>query len=193
MHDCSCLSREIHPGFFHQAELLEIIAEPLRSQSEPDLHKNRITGILHSFHECLRPVSSYFVAPDSPILYNLISRAHKCIIQIDYPFFQAGAGGDDLKGGSRFIGIIDTPVSPHLIQKFLLFFLRGGRYAFRQFKRLIQIKFRPVDHRIDLPVLRVHQDDGHFIRLFFLHRLLCHLLCVFLDIIIDADLKRISR
>src|SRR5699024_1678758 len=82
VHDCSCLSREIHPGFFHQAELLEIIAEPLRSQSEPDLHKNRITGILHSFHECLRPVSSYFVAPDSPILYNLIrSEEHTSELQ----------------------------------------------------------------------------------------------------------------
>src|SRR5699024_12175468 len=77
-----CLSREIHPGFFHQAELLEIIAKPLRSQSEPDLHKNRITGILHSFHECLRPVSSYFVAPDSPILYNLIrSEEHTSELQ----------------------------------------------------------------------------------------------------------------
>ena len=51
MHDRRGLTGYIDPRLAHNAELLQIVKHVIHSQPCSNLHKNRITGILHSLHK----------------------------------------------------------------------------------------------------------------------------------------------
>ena len=138
---------------------------------------------------------SYFMAADLAILHHPVSGTAECIIQMNHAFLQAGGCSDDLKGGAWLIGIIDTSIPPHLVQGFLLLFIRHRIAAFSriQGEGLVQVELRHIYHGKYLPVLRIHKQDSHLVCLLFFHYLFRHLLGIHLDIIIQAYLKRISR
>ena len=115
MHDSACLSGQIHPGRPHQSKLLEIFIEILCSQPKTDLNEHRIAGILYPLHESFRPVAAHLVATDLPVLYDPVARTDKGILKIHHPLLQTGGSRNDLKGGSRLIGIVDAAVAPHLV------------------------------------------------------------------------------
>ena len=140
-------------------------------------------------------MAPHFVAADFPVLHHPVSRTAKGILKPYRTRFQTGGRCDCLKCRTRFIGIVNASVPPHLVQRVLAVLIRH-RSAVRpgiQGKGVIQVKLRYIYHGKDFPVLRIHQQDSHFIRLLFLHDLFCHLLGVHLDIIVQADLQRIAR
>ena len=63
------------------------------------------------------------MTPDPPVLYHNITRTEKGILHRYYPFLQPCRRGDDLEGGTGFIGIINTAIPPDSIQDLPLFFL----------------------------------------------------------------------
>ena len=137
----------------------------------------------------LTAVSSHLMAADLAILHDHKARTVERIICVNNPGLQSGCSCYRLEGRSRFIRVIDTAVSPHPVQQILLFLFT---HSFRVFctvihKGLIQIKLRHICHGKDLPVLRVHHNDGHTVRLFCLHCLISKLCCIFLDIHIHGQ------
>ena len=60
-----------------------------------------------------------FVTADSPVIYYFIARTEKGILKGYYPLLQSRRGCDDLKRGARFISVIDSVISPHLISGIL--------------------------------------------------------------------------
>ena len=115
--------------------------------------------------------------------------------------FQCRCGCDDLKCRSRFIRIIDTSISPHLIQKILpvfyaivlftlLYFcslIERFHFIYLKRKRIIEIKFRNIYHCKDFPVIRFHKNYADSICLFFFHHFFCCLLTICLYICIYTD------
>ena len=204
MHDCSCFSWKIYPCQIQQSKLFKILAELIHTESQTDVDKYRVTGILNSLHKCFRSMSSYFVTSDLPILHHPISRTLKSVIQFHYACFQTGRGRNNLKSRPWLISIVNTAISPHLIQEFLLllrifriccrlFFSICCQKFLRQCKRIIQIKFWHIHHRQYFSILRIHQQDRHPICLLFLHHFLCRLLSIFLNVIVYAELQCIPR
>ncbi len=186
MHDRCCLARKIDPGFAKQSELLKIMIKIVCAKPQSQFDKYRVTGIHNSLGKGLRPVSCRFMTSDPAVLHDFISGTVKRIVHCHHLLFQCRSRGNDLEGRSRFVSIIDTGISPHLIQKILLFFLRNCRFHI-QGKRIIEIILRLIDHGQYLTILRIHQDYRHTVCRFFLHYLLCCLLTVILKIIIQAD------
>ena len=134
---------------------------------------------------------SHLMTPYPAVFYHFISGTLKLICKTDYPFFQTCRCCNDLKCAPRLIGIVDTSVSPHLIQSILLLLIRHIfiRLFFRiQLKRPVQIEFRNVYHRIYFPVLRIHKKNCRFFRLLFLPHFFRHLHSILLHIIIQTDL-----
>ncbi len=140
-------------------------------------------------------MSSYLMTADLPILYHPVARTAKGILKSYRSRFQTGRRRDRLERRTRLISIVDTAVPPHLVQRILPVLVGHGCIvsAGIQCKRIVQIKFRDIDHGKDLSILRVHQQDSHFVRLLLLHNLFCHLLGIHLDVIVQADLQRIAR
>ena len=119
----------------------------------------------------LPPMSSDFMAADPPVLHDLKARTGKLVIYRCCFGHKSRRRCEYLKCRSRFISVIDTLISPHLIQR-ILFLLLGhalGTYTRIQSKRIVQIKFRHIDAGIDLSVLRVHNKNGYIVRLLCLH------------------------
>ena len=58
-------------------------------------------------------MATHFMTPDLPVLYDPESRAGKLVSQVDHARLQSRSGGDDLEGGTRFVGIVDAAVAPH--------------------------------------------------------------------------------
>ena len=149
----------------------------------------------------LIPMPTGLMAADPPVFHNLIPGTVKGILQGDRPFLQPRRRGDDLKGRTGLIGVIDAAVAPHLIQKFLLlglcpalslrFFLCFFCFL-RQGEGIIQIKFWGVGHPQDFPVLRIHNDNRDAVRPFLLQKPSGLLLDIGLYIVIQADLQIVS-
>ena len=93
------------------------------SQAEADIHKYRIAGILYSFHKGFHSMSAHLMTSDLPVFHNPISGTYKRIIQTHHAFLQTCRGSNNFKSRARFVGIIDTSVSPHLVQCILKFFV----------------------------------------------------------------------
>ena len=129
---------------------------------------------------------------DPPVLHHLIARTEKTILCWHHSFLQPCCHSDDLKSRARFIGIIQTGVSPHPVQKILLLFSLCCCFFCIQSKRIVQIKFRHIDTGIDFSVLRVHKQYGNSLRLFFFHHFTGCLLHIFLDINIQTGTQSIS-
>ena len=117
MHNGSRLSRKIDPVSHPEVRIVKIVIKPLCPSLSP-ISIN--TGLQNSGFpaQMFRSMSAHFVTPDFPVFDDFISRTGKCIVQCDSPFRQA-AEVMILKV-DRLIGIIDTSVSPHLIEKILL-------------------------------------------------------------------------
>ena len=195
MHDGRGLPRQVDVRLRKKAELLKIVAEPLRPQPHPDIDENRVAGILQALHERLRPVASHLVATDFPILHHTVAGAGKRVGQLYHALLQAGRRGDDLERRTRLVCIVDATIAPHLVQQFLLFRAVHSFRAFHrgQSERVVQIEFRDVHHRVNLPVLRIHQNHRHPVRLLFLHHFFRGLLAVRLKVVIHANPERVSR
>ena len=195
VHNGSRFPGQIHTGFIFKAKPGKILIILLYSQPQPHRNKHRITAIHGGLNKILSAVPHGFVAADPSVLYHNKSRAAKPVFRGHHTFLQSGGGSDDLKGRTRFIGIVDTAVPPHLIQFFLLLFFRKA-FRIRSLREgvgVIQVKFRHVHHGHNFPVLRIHHQDRHPLRLLGLHHLLCKLGGVALDIHIQADIEVISR
>ena len=94
--------------------------------TEPQAYgdEGRVTTILHTLHKSLASVSGDLMAADLTVIHNDKSRTGKGALRRDNSRLQACGGGNDLEGGSRLVGIIDTAVAPHGIE-FLLLLLRS--------------------------------------------------------------------
>ena len=53
MHDRARLARKVYARHIHQAELPEIVVEPIHAQPQPDINKHRIAGILDALDKSL--------------------------------------------------------------------------------------------------------------------------------------------
>ena len=69
-------------------------------------------------------MSGNLVAADLTVIHDDKSGAGKGAFRGHYSRLQSRSGRDDLEGGSRFVGVVDTAVSPHGIQLFLFLFRR---------------------------------------------------------------------
>ena len=188
VHDRPGFSRQIHTSFGKQPEFSEVSVISVHSQPKTYLDKHRITGILGSLYKILGTMTCSFGTVDPAILYQDISRAVKPVIHRYYPFFQPCSHCYDLEGRSRFIGIIQAGISPHLIQTFLLLLLCHFSCIpwGIQSKRIIQIKFRYINTGINFSILRIHDQNRNSFCLFFLHYLQRLLLSIFLNINIQT-------
>ena len=173
VHNGPGFSRKINPGFFKKAKLLEIFIIIFHPQTKPHLNKNRIAGILRSFYKILGSVASSIGAVDPSVIHQLITWTVKPVIYGNHSFLKTCRHGDDFKSRSRLIGIVQTGISPHLVQKILDLLRIHSRSVCTciQCKRIIQVKFRNIDTGIDLSVSRIHKKNGNSVRLFFLHYL----------------------
>ena len=68
-------------------------------------------------------MSCPFMTVDPSVFHDLIARAVKLVIQIHHSLRQSCGHGNDLKGRSWFIGIVDRRISPHLITGVLKFLI----------------------------------------------------------------------
>ena len=194
MHDRSRFPGQIHSCLFQQVELFKIAVVVFRAQSQTHRDEHRVAGIHGRLHKCLRSMARDLVAADSPVLHHHVSRTVKGVLHGHHAFLQRGRRGDGFENRTRLIGIADTGIAPHLIQKILLFFFRkSGRIrALRQGKRVIQVEFRHIHHRQNLPVVRLHHQDGDAFRLLRRHHLLRKLFGILLNVEIHADVQIIS-
>ena len=161
-----------------------------KSQSYFD--KYGIAGILCSFYKILRTMSSPVCTVDPSVIDQLVSGTVETILHSYSPFLKTCCHCDDLECRTRFIGIIQTGIPPHLIQQFLLLLCTQAE-SIRiciQFKRVIQIKFRHIYTGIDFSVLRVHQKNRNSFSIFFFHNLQSSLLDIFLYADIQTGSKR---
>ena len=113
MHDRCCFPGEIDSGSFFQSELLKIFVIIVYTKTQSYGDQCRITTILHTLHKCLCAMSADLMAADLSVVHNDESRTGKGTFRGDHPFLQSRRGCNDLKGRSRFIGIIDAAVAPH--------------------------------------------------------------------------------
>ena len=135
-------------------------------------------------------MACHLVASDFSVIYDNISRTAESTLWCHYPRLQARRRSDDLKSGTRLVGIIDTAVSPHLIQKILLFRVRYITVrSLRQFVRVIQIEFRHIDHGQYFTVLRIHDQDRDTLCLLGSHSLLGQLGSIGLYVHVQADIQ----
>ena len=194
MHDGGRLPRQINARFPHQAKILKIAVKPIHPQPQPHIDKNRITGVFCAFHKSFRPVSGPFVAMNPSVFHYPVSGAGESIVDGNHLRLQSCRRRDDFKGASGLIRIVDAQVSPHLISHILNLFCRPALCfrPFRQCERIVERKLRYVRHGVDFSVLRIHQQNGHLIRLLFFHYFLGLLLHVPLYIIIHADMQIIA-
>ena len=85
-------------------------------------------------------MSADLMAADLSVVHNDESRTGKGTFRGDHPFLQSRSGGDDLEGGTRFVGIVDAAVAPHGIQLLLLLFRsQGGRIHHRNASVLLPL------------------------------------------------------
>ena len=220
MHDRSRFPGQIHAGLIQKPELFQVIIIAFRADPEPQRDKYRVAGIADSLCEIFRSMSSHLVASYPSVIHNDKARTAEGTLGRHRSRLQSGSRRDNLKGGTRLIGIIDAAVPPHPVQLFLLQFLlcllllrrrlpgcfiRCGRLLSgfllcaqrlifrRQRIGLIQVKLRHIHHRHDLPVFRVHHDQRYPVGLLCRHNLLCELGGITLDIIVQTDDQVVSR
>jgi len=60
-------------------------------------------------------MAPHLVASDLTILHHDKARTGKLALRGDNPLLQPRRSGDDLEGGTRLIGVIDTSVTPDLV------------------------------------------------------------------------------
>ena len=182
MHDRSGFARQIDPGLFQQAKLTDTFVKALAAQPCRHIHKNRIAGVFDTLKKRFRSVPRSLMTVDPPILHQPVAPTVKAIRKRYLSRIQRSTGCHDLKGRSRLIGIAETGISPHGIEKLALFLLRLPHGFFRQCKRIIQMKFRNIDHGINLTVFRLHHQNGYPLSALFRQNLLRRLLGIHLDI-----------
>ena len=105
----------VDPGRRKHLELFKIMKETRRSQAQSQLDKDRIAGIHDGMGKILAPMSRCLVTTDPRILHRDTAITVKGFLRRDYPFFQCRSRCDNLESRSRFIGITDTDIAPHLI------------------------------------------------------------------------------
>ena len=159
-----------------QSELFKVIIKPVCSDPKSHIDKNRVAGVFYAFHKAFRTVAGCLMAAYPPVLHHNIAGTMEAVLKWDNALLQCGGTCDNLKCRSRFIGIIDAMIPPHLVQ-ILLFFIRFLilTVLLCQHKRLIEIKFRIIHHSKHLTVLRIHNKNTDRIRLFLKVCLLCGL------------------
>ena len=131
-------------------------------------------------------MSGGLVTANPAVLHRNIARTVERLLQLHQIFLQCNRGRHNLKNRARLIGITDAPVAPHPVLH--LPFQFGARIfpvLLCQRKRVIQMKFRIIDHRIDFAILRIHDDNLHPVCLLLDIRLLRRLLTVHLNIVIE--------
>ena len=128
MHDRSRFSRKINSCFFQKPELFEIFIIILYSQPQPHFNKHRVAGVLSSLHKVLCTMSGPLCTVYPPVLHHFIPRAEKTVFRWHNSFFQSRCHGDNLKSRTWFISIVQTGISPHLVQKILLLFSIWRRF-----------------------------------------------------------------
>ena len=194
VHDGARLSRKVDPRFFHQTELAKAVIEPVYPDAQPYGDKDGITRIHGCMYKVLRPVAADLMAAYPPVPYHNITGTIERIRRLDRSRLQPGSRRDNLKRGTRLIRIVDTAVSPHGVETFLLLFLAQSfpRLPIRQFKRMIQVKLRHVCQRQDLTILWVHHKDRNAVRLLGLHRLQGKLGGVALYVDVEACVQILS-
>ena len=79
MHNRCCFPRKIYSRLPKKPELFKIITESSCSQSQSNVNKYRITGILYPLYKCFSSMSPYFVTPDFPVFHDPVARTGKCI------------------------------------------------------------------------------------------------------------------
>ena len=193
MHDRPRLARQVYVSQAEKSEFFKIVIELLCAKPQADVDKHRITRVLDTLYKCLAPMPSHFVAADLPVLHNAVTGTHEGVVQRHDALLQAGGRGDDLECRSGLISIIDAPVPPHLVELILEFLIRQCFLIHPriQFIRVVQVEFRHIYHGVDLPVLRVHEQDGDTVRLLLLHCLQRRLFTVRLNIVVQAHLQRL--
>ena len=103
-------------------------------------NEGRIAAVLHTLHKCLCAMSGDLMAADPAVIHDDKSRTGKCALRCDYSGLQSRSGGDDLEGGTRFVGIVDAAVASHGIQLLLLLFRsQGGRIHHRNASVLLPL------------------------------------------------------
>ena len=143
------------PVFSRRPNCLKIFDnnDPLPSRRPTSIN----TGLQEFWAPCTKfwePCPRTVGTVDSSVIYQLVSRTVKGLSSSDnYLFFQSGCHSDDLKGRTRFIGIIKAGISPHPVQTdpvFLCLLMSDGILCLCfKFKRLVQIKFRHIDTGIE--------------------------------------------
>ena len=134
------------------------------------------------------------MAPDPTVLHHNITGAAEIVFHGHHALLQSGGSGDYLENGSRLIGIVDTAVPPHPVQQVLFFLLRKPfrHRSLRKGKRIVQVKFRHIDHGQDFAVIRLHHQDGNAFRLLGRQRLVSQLRGILLNIHIQADMQVVA-
>ncbi len=136
-------------------------------------------------------MSADLVAANRSVLHSFVSRTEKTIGKPYHSLLERCGCGNYLKGGARLIGIADAWIPPHGVELFVqLLFVqlrlhRTAEHRLRQHVRLVQIKLRNIYHRIDFPVLRVHDNDADAVRT--LRRI--HLFRCLLRVLLDHDVQ----
>ena len=113
VHDRPRLSRQIDTGLFQQTEFFKIRIIFFHSQPQRHIDKYRVARIFYPLHKSLGSVSGSSRTVDPPVFHHPESRTGKLILQCHHTGFQTCGCCDDLKGGTRFVGIVDTGISPH--------------------------------------------------------------------------------
>ena len=121
MHDRSSLSRQIYTCLLQKSKLLEIMIIVFHPKSQTHFNKNRIAGILGTFHKALGTVSCSPCTVNPPVIHQLIPRTEKSVIYGNHASLQTCRHGNDLKGRTGLICIVQAGISPHLVQKILFF------------------------------------------------------------------------
>ena len=161
------------------------------SKSQTHFNKNRIAGILGTFHKALGTVSCSPCTVNPPVIHQLIPGTEKSVIYVTPASLQTCRHGNDLKGRTGLICIVQAGISPHLVQKilFFLFIQFWSVYVRIQCKRIVQIKFRHINTYINFSILRIHKKYGNTRSLFFFHYFQGCLLRILLQIHIQTDFQ----
>ncbi len=188
VHDGPGLSREIYACHLLQAEFLEIAVVTLHPQPQPYGDQGRVAGIHHGVGEILAAVAGSLVAMDPPVVHRDEAWTAEAALGRHHTGLKARRRGDDLEGGSRFVCIVDAAVPPDAVQYVLGFLLADVvRRPLRQLEGIVQIEFRHIHAGVNLPVLRIHHQDGHAVRLLGGKGLFRKLGGVGLDVPVQAD------
>ena len=186
MYNARCLACKVNARFFGKTEFFHIFQKGLRPQSLPDLHKNRVAGILYPLYKAFRPMCAR-IAPafNLSVPCHIKSAAEKAAFGCHSPLLQTCRGGHNFKRTPRLVCIIDCGLAPHFVQ-ILIFLLLGKAVPFRRQcfilygKRLIQIKRRVIRHGVNFPILRIQNDENTALCPLRFHRLCNGLLRILL-------------